>query len=51
MTRQSDVANWFRTLTQQLSAVRRSEMKASIADLATDSGFVIKALDRVLTTS
>jgi hypothetical protein len=38
-------------VTQQLSAIRRSEMKARIADLSADSGLVIKALDRLLTTS
>jgi len=38
-------------VTQQLSAVRRSEMKTRIAHLSADSGTVIKALDRLLTTS
>lgn len=38
-------------VTQQLSAVRRSEMKTRIADLSADSSTVIKALDRLLTTS
>lgn len=38
-------------VTQQLSAVRRSEMKTKIADLSAESGIVIRALDRLLTTS
>ena len=38
-------------VTQQLSAVRRSEMKIRVADLSADSGTVIKALGRLLTTS
>jgi CcdB protein len=38
-------------VTQQLSAVRRSELKDRVADLSAASGLVIKALDRLLTTS
>jgi hypothetical protein len=38
-------------ITQQLSAVRRSELRDRVADLSADSGLVIKALDRLLTTS
>jgi toxin CcdB len=38
-------------VTQQLSAIRRSEMKNRVADLSGESGAVIKALDRLLTTS
>ena len=38
-------------VTQQLSAVRRSDMKTRIVDLSAASGLVIKALDRLLTTS
>jgi toxin CcdB len=38
-------------VTQQLSAVRRSDMRTRVADLSSDSGMVIKALDRLLTTS
>ena len=38
-------------VTQQLTAVRRSELKDRVAVLSVDSGLVIKALDRLLTTS
>jgi toxin CcdB len=38
-------------VTQQLSAVRKSEMKTRIADLSANADAVIKALDRLLTTS
>jgi toxin CcdB len=38
-------------VTQQLSAIRRSELKDRVADLSTAAGAVIKALDRLLTTS
>ena len=38
-------------VTQQMSAVRRSALKDRVADLATEAGLVIKALDRLLTTS
>jgi toxin CcdB len=38
-------------VTQQLSAIRRSELKGRVADLSAEAGAVIKALDRLLTTS
>lgn len=38
-------------VTQQLSAVRRSDLMARVADLSAEAGLVIKALDRLLTTS
>ena len=38
-------------VTQQLSAVRRSGLKTKVADLSSASDAVIKALDRLLTTS
>ena len=41
----------FLLVTQQLSAIRRSDMKSRIADLSVESAVVIKALDRLLTTS
>ncbi len=37
-------------VTQQLSAVRRSEMQVRIGELSADSDIVIKALDRLLTS-
>jgi hypothetical protein len=41
----------YQLVTQQLSAVRRSELKDRVADLSAASDLVIKALDRLLTTS
>jgi hypothetical protein len=38
-------------VTQQLSAVRKSEMKTRVGDVSADADVVIKALDRLLTTS
>jgi hypothetical protein len=37
-------------VTQQPSAVRRSDMKARISDLPAETGLFINALDRLLTT-
>jgi len=41
----------FLLVTQQLSAIRRSDMRSRVADLSVESAAVIKALDRLLTTS
>lgn len=41
----------FVLVTQQLSAIRRSDMRSRVADLSVESVMVIKALDRLLTTS